>query len=219
MDLLRAWRRARREPPDQRNGHLAGSALGRIAGATDLPERHRDVPGDARPGHARLHRTRRGWVRILALVPGCREAPNVGQVVAGRSSGPAPDPDRHPAVHVGVGQPRPRARGRHHGEPHSQPLERADPRRQAGRRRRRRAGPGSDRTGAGAALRAPCRVAVVVLSVGPRHRRQGVGLQGGGVRDHQGRGRASGRDTGAGARRKPAWPSSSRRRDAGTWRS
>ena len=38
VDLLRAWRRARREPPGQRDGRLAGSALGRIAGATDLPE-------------------------------------------------------------------------------------------------------------------------------------------------------------------------------------
>ena len=47
--------------------------------------------------------------------------------------GAAADPDRHRAIHVGLGQPRPRARGRHHSEPHGQPLARADSRRQTGR--------------------------------------------------------------------------------------
>ena len=63
--------------------------------------------------------------------------------------------------------------------------------------------PRPDRTSAGAALRTPRRVAVAVFPVGTGNRRQAVELQGRRLRDHQGRRRAPGRDTCAGARRKP----------------
>ena len=38
-------------------------------------------------------------------------------VVGSRTSGPPPDSNGHPAIHVGVRQPRPRSRGRHQANP------------------------------------------------------------------------------------------------------
>ena len=158
--------------------------------------------------HAGLHRARAGWVRIVALVPGCREPPNVEKlvtkVVGSRPGDPAADPDGRRPIHVDLRQPRPRATGGHR-ERTPQPRSGSVPilaNRQADESDVVPL-PRSDRTGAVAALRAPRRVAGSVFPVGTGNRRQAVELQERRLRDYQGRGRAPGRDTGAGARRKP----------------
>ena len=185
------------EPPDRRNGHLADSALGRIAGATDLPEHLGDVPGNARPGHAGLHRTRGGWVRFVALVPDVGSLERQEVVGIDRVA-----PRRIP---TGIDQYTSVSASRDRGPVVAT---KANPTASLWRVPIRADGQAEEATSWSFSFRpnghlrrvtrdAPCRR--FCFLVGPRDGRQGVGLQNVDVRDYQRRGRPLIRDAGAGA--------------------
>ena len=101
VDLLRA-----RIGTDRRDGRVAHSTLGRIAGATDQPARRREFPGAARLAHAALRGARGGPVGAVAVGARCRaqgDAPRDARgsinthrcrpvATAGASSPPSPTP-------------------------------------------------------------------------------------------------------------------------------
>src|SRR5262245_13106929 len=105
MALLRAWVRTRVEL-DRRDGRLAPSTLGRIAGAPDAPAHCRDVPDTARRAQFAVCGTRGGWVGTMAV------APRYGK------PGHATGKYRTRQIHVGVGQSRRPTYRRHHRQPH-----------------------------------------------------------------------------------------------------